>query len=138
MGTVLGTPSYMAPEQMRGEPADGRADLWAAGVMLYEMLAGRGPFAGAANAFEVMRGALASEPAPVSSLVPGLPTAIDSVLRRALARRREDRFQEAGEFARELTKAAASSGEGVDVDLALEPADAGLGRPATGPPPQKL
>lgn len=138
MGTVLGTPSYMAPEQMRGEPADGRADLWAAGVMLYELLAGRGPFAGAAKASEGMRGALTSEPAPLSSLVPGLPTAIDSVLRRALARRREDRFQEAGEFAHELTKAAASSADGVDVDLALEPAHAGLGGPAAGPPLQKL
>ena len=119
LGTMLGTPTYMSPEQMRGEAADGRADLWAAGVMLYEMLVGRGPFA-AANSAEVMRNAMASEAAPVSSLVGGLPTSIDAVLRRALAKRRDDRFQEAGEFAHELTKAGVA--DTVDLELAFVPA----------------
>ena len=121
MGTMLGTPTYMSPEQMRGEPADGRADLWAAGVMLYEMLAGRGPFA-AATVVEVMQNAMALEPAPLSSLVAGLPVSLDAVLRRALARRREDRFQEAGDFARELMKVAAAAADAVDLELAFEPA----------------
>ena len=122
IGTLLGTPTYMSPEQMLGEPADGRADLWAAGVMLYEMLVGRGPFA-AATLFELMQNAATLEPVPVSSLVPGLPTSIDAVLRRALARRRDDRFQEAGDFARELMKVAATAADAVDVELAFEPAD---------------
>jgi len=117
MGTLLGTPSYMSPEQVRGEPVDGRADLWAAGVLLYEMLVGRGPFA-ARTSFEVMQNAAVLEPVPVSSLVTGLPAALDAVLRRALARRRDDRFQEAGDFARELTKAAADT---VDLELSFEP-----------------
>jgi len=121
IGTMLGTPSYMSPEQMRGEPADGRADLWAAGVMLYEMLVGRGPFA-AATPVGVMQNALALEPVPVSTLVAGLPTSIDAVLRRALARRREDRFQAAGDFAGELMKVAAAAADAVDLELAFEPA----------------
>jgi serine/threonine-protein kinase len=122
IGTLLGTPTYMSPEQMLGEAADGRADLWAAGVMLYEMLVGRSPFAGATS-FELMRNAATLEPAPVSSLVPGLPTSIDAVLHRALARRRDDRFQEAADFARELMKvAAAAAADAVDLELAFEPA----------------
>jgi serine/threonine-protein kinase len=132
MGTLLGTPSYMAPEQMIGEAADGRADLWAAGVMLYEMLADQSPFAAAsASSFQAMQNRVAAEPTPLSSLVPGLPVAIDGLMRRALARRREERFQQAGEFARELTKAAAAAADAVDlgagsdavdVDLTVEPA----------------
>jgi serine/threonine-protein kinase len=123
MGAVLGTPTYMSPEQMRGEAADGRADLWAAGVMLYELLAGRPPFAGA-NWLEVMKNVATLEPAPVSSLVDGLPPALDALLARALAKQREDRFQEAGAFARELTKVAAAANEAIDVDLGSEPAAA--------------
>jgi serine/threonine-protein kinase len=120
MGTLLGTPAYMSPEQMRGEAADGRTDLWAAGVMLYEMLVGRHPFAGAPS-FQAMLGTGAAEPQAVSSLVPGLPLSIDAVLRRALARRREDRFQAAGDFAGELVKAAAAAADAVDLELSLEP-----------------
>ncbi|MCW5632902.1 MAG: serine/threonine protein kinase [Rubrivivax sp.] len=119
IGTLLGTPAYMSPEQMRGEPADGRADLWAVGVMLYEMLVGRGPFAGA-SAVEVMQKAAMLEPAPVSSLVASLPRTLDEVLRRALAKRRDDRYQEAADFARELVKAVAVAAESVDLDLAVD------------------
>lgn len=122
IGTLLGTPAYMSPEQMRGLPADGRADLWAAGVMLYEMLVGRSPFA-AANAVEVMQRAAMLEPAPVSALVAGLPASLDGVLQRALAKSREERFQEAGEFARELIKAVAAA-DAIDLELGGTPAPA--------------
>ena len=121
IGTLLGTPSYMSPEQMCGDAADGRADLWAAGVMLYEMLVGRSPFA-AATSFEVTQNALALEPQPVSSLLPGLPTSLDAVLHRALAKRRDERFQQASDFARELMKVATSAADAVDLELAFEPA----------------
>ncbi len=125
VGTLLGTPTHMSPEQLRGEAADGRADLWAAGVMLYEMLVGRSPFA-ASTSVMVMHNALHVDPTPVSSLLPEVPPAIDAVLRRALAKRREDRYHKAGEFARELMKvaaaaaaAAAAADEAGDVDLDL-------------------
>jgi eukaryotic-like serine/threonine-protein kinase len=139
VGTLLGTPTHMSPEQMRGEPADGRADLWAAGVMFYELLTGRSPFA-ATTSVMVMHNALHLEPPPVTSLVPEVPAGVDAVLRRALAKRREDRFQKAGEFARELMKVAAAaaaaadnpdSAGDVDLDLAL-PIAAALPRTSAG------
>jgi serine/threonine-protein kinase len=116
MGTMLGTPAYMSPEQMRGEPADGRADLWAAGTILYELLVGRSPFAGA-NGIETMMNAANNEPVPVSSLVPGLPAALDAVLARALAKRREERYQEAGDFARDLIRLVAGTTGALDLEL---------------------
>lgn len=140
IGSMLGTPSYMSPEQMRGDPADGRADLWSAGVMLYEMLVGKSPFA-APNVIEVMRNVATLEPPSVSTLVAELPPSLDAVLRRALAKRRDERFQEAGDFAAELVKAVATAAEAVDLELAgaapvdLElaiapgPAEAGPGAP---------
>ncbi len=141
VGTLLGTPTHMSPEQLRGEAADGRADLWAAGVMLYELLVGRSPFA-ASTSVMVMHNALHVDPTPVSSLLPEVPPAVDAVLRRALAKRREDRYQKAGEFARELMKVAVSAAAAaeaeeeagdVDLDLALPLGSAAsLQRPDTG------
>ena len=142
VGTLLGTPTHMSPEQLRGEPADGRADLWAAGVMLYELLVGRSPFA-ASTSVMVMHNALHVEPTPVSTLLPDVPPGIDAVLSRALAKRREDRYQKAGEFARDLMKvaaaasaaAAADDGTAADTDSDL---DLDLPLPlatATGPAP---
>ena len=123
IGTLLGTPAYMSPEQILGTPVDGRADLWAAGVMLYEMLVGRSPFA-AANSLEVRHNAIMLDPAPVSSLVDGLPTSLDAVLSRALAKDREGRFQEAGDFASELSKAVGADADAVDLELTDGPAAA--------------
>lgn len=119
MGTLLGTPAYMSPEQLRGLPADGRADLWAVGVMLCEMLVGRSPFAGT-TALEVTRNALTVEPPPVSALVPGLPASLDAVLARALAKDRDLRFHAAGDFAAELVKAVAAAADAVDLELAAD------------------
>ncbi|MBL8325593.1 MAG: serine/threonine protein kinase [Rubrivivax sp.] len=133
LGSMLGTPTYMSPEQIRGEPADGRADLWAAGVMLYEMLVGRTPFA-ATGVMEVMRNVGLLEPAPVSSLVASLPPSLDEVLRRALAKKRDERFQDAGAFADALVHAVAAAEPGVDLEVAgSTPVDLDL--TAAAPPP---
>ena len=102
-GTVLGTPSYMAPEQIRGEVADARSDLYAAGVILYQFLVGERPFSGGMVA--VMQKVLMEAPKPPSSHNPSIPDAIDAVVLRALAKVAADRFASAAEFSRELTAA---------------------------------
>ncbi|NKE17216.1 serine/threonine-protein kinase [Neoroseomonas oryzicola] len=105
VGTLIGTPSYMAPEQFRGEPVDLRADIWASGVMLYQLLTGEKPFEGGFSA--VMHKALHTEPPPPSTLSVTTPRAFDGVISRALAKRPDDRFRSAAEFA-DAIRAAAS------------------------------
>jgi serine/threonine-protein kinase len=97
VGTLIGTPSYMAPEQFRGEPVDLRADIWSSGVMLYQLLTGEKPFEGGFSA--VMHKALHTEPPPPSQLSVTTPRGFDAVIARALAKRPDDRYRSAGEFA---------------------------------------
>jgi serine/threonine-protein kinase len=106
VGTLIGTPSYMAPEQFRGEPVDLRADIWSAGVMLYQLLTGEKPFEGGFSA--VMHKALNTEPPPPSQLSVTTPRGFDAVITRALAKRPDDRFRSAGEFAEAIRAAAAA------------------------------
>jgi len=89
----LGSPTVMAPEQVNGEAVDHRADLWAAGVILYELLTGERPFTGGYPA--IFDAILGTEPPAPSSITSGLPPGFDAVLARALAKRPEDRFPDA-------------------------------------------
>lgn len=95
-GAMLGTPSYMAPEQFRGERIDGRSDLFSAGVLLYQLLTGERPFTG--TTATVMQQILSHTPPPPSSLNPALPPALDAVVLRALAKRQDERFPDAAAF----------------------------------------
>ena len=104
VGTVLGTPTHMAPEQLMGETADGRTDLWAAGVIFYELLTGRSPFAAESPA-AVMHRVMQGEPMPPSRLVAQVPMVFDALIARALKKRADERFQTAGEFAEALGQA---------------------------------
>jgi len=94
---VVGTPTHMSPEQLTGMQADGRADLWSAGVILYEMLTGVSPFLAETPA-TVMHKVLQLEPEAPSKLKPGVPPGFDDVLARALAKKADQRFQTALEF----------------------------------------
>ncbi|MBA3231198.1 MAG: tetratricopeptide repeat protein [Acidobacteria bacterium] len=90
-GTPVGTVAYMSPEQTRGEPVDLRADIWALGVVLYEMLTGRRPFTGE-NAAAVAYAIVARQPDPASTLREHLPASLDHVIATALAKLPERRF----------------------------------------------
>lgn len=97
--------AYMAPEQVLGEPADSRTNIYAAGVLLYQLLTGERPFAGAP--IPTMHDVLHAEPAAPSELPVGVPRAFDAVVQKAMAKRPQDRFATAGEFAKALRTAVA-------------------------------
>jgi len=100
-GTTLGTPAYMAPEQVRGEAVDARADLWALGAVLYEMLAGRPPFGGE-SVQAVLYGVVHEAPEPLGRAQTGLPAALVRIVNRALAKDRLARYQQAEQMLAEL------------------------------------
>ncbi len=100
--TLVGTPAYAAPERLRGDDRrDPRVDLYSVGVVLFEMLAGRRPFEG--ETFRDLARAVKHDPPPrLTSLRPDVPPALDAIVQRALAKRPEERFANAGEFAAAL------------------------------------
>lgn len=97
-GSMVGTLKYMAPEQVQGQKIDARADLFSVGVVLYQLLTDKRPFDGD-NDFSIIHQIIGHEPAPPSSINPRLPTALDAVVARALAKDRDDRFATARDFA---------------------------------------
>ncbi len=106
-GVILGTPSYMAPEQIRGIVIDGRADLYACGVMLFELLTATKPFRSAGNDPLGICMMHINEPAPrLADVLPGRDFgALEEVVARALEKDRDRRFATAGEFATALSEA---------------------------------
>ena len=93
-GTIVGTFQYMAPEQLEGIETDARADLWALGCVLYEMVTGKRAFAGPSQA-SLISAIMKDEPAPVSQVVPLSPVALDRLVQACLAKSRDDRVQTA-------------------------------------------
>ncbi len=102
-GTVLGTPAYMSPEQFMGQTVDSRTDIYSAGVLLYQLLTGEKPFEGGLTA--IMHKVLNTEPPPPSALSVTVPHAFDAVVKQAMAKRPEDRFATATDFAAALRAA---------------------------------
>ena len=100
-GTILGTFQYMAPEQLEGEEADGRTDIFAFGAVLYEMATGRPAFDGKTRT-SLIAAIVQSEPPPISTIQPLTPPALEHVIRKCLAKDREDRWQSAHDLAEEL------------------------------------
>jgi eukaryotic-like serine/threonine-protein kinase len=100
-GTILGTPQYMAPEQLEGKDADPRTDLFAFGAVVYEMATGRRAFGGATPA-SVIAAILEREPEPLARLQPLAPPALEHVVMRCLRKDPDDRWQTARDVAAEL------------------------------------
>lgn len=111
-GAMIGTPSYMSPEQFRGESVDGRADVFSSGVVLYQLLTGARPFTGSTSA--VMQQILNLQPAPPSTLLPALGARFDALVAKAMAKAPAERFASARDFHDALL--AAAGPEGADPD----------------------
>jgi len=156
-GTLLGTPNYMAPEQVRGsEDVDHRADIYAAGIILYEMLTGRIAYDGP-SVQSVLVSIMTQDPPPPRAVRPDIPPALETVILKAIARNPADRYGSATQMAVDLARIAtsmripisqmslismgASTAEGATMQAAVpvpSPAQAGtvpyIATPPTPPP----
>jgi eukaryotic-like serine/threonine-protein kinase len=125
-GALLGTPRFLSPEQILRKPLDARADLYAVGLVLYALLVGEGPFDALHDFPSVLWAHLETIPEPPGKRVPKIPRALDKVVMRALAKRREDRFESAEAFIAALDALVASSASASpisSVGVASRPAD---------------
>ena len=101
LSQTLGTPDYISPEQVKGKRGDARSDLYAVGVMLYEMLTGKAPFTGP-NAFVIMNDRLLNSPVPPREIDPTISPQLQEIIYRALERDPSKRYASAREFAWDL------------------------------------
>ena len=102
-GTIMGTVSYMSPEQARGGAIDARTDIWSLGVVLYELITGTPPFAGATPS-HVIVSLLEKDPAPLSAHVPDVPEALELIVDEALTKDPDERIQTAKQLLGKLRK----------------------------------
>ena len=111
-GRILGTAAYMSPEQAEGKPVDSRSDLFSLGVMLYEMATGQRPFTGDTS-ISIISSIVKDTPRPITELNPSLPRDLGRIVRRALAKDPERRYQSAKDLRNDLEelKASIDSGE---------------------------
>ncbi len=107
VGEIMGSPGYMSPEQFTGDEPDARTDIYAAGVIAYELLANRKPFIG--SNVEIMRQVISDRPVNASDFNPQISVQLDWATHKALAKNREDRFQNAREFALAFVQGIAAS-----------------------------
>ncbi|HEY6064620.1 MAG TPA: protein kinase [Thermoanaerobaculia bacterium] len=123
-GIIAGTVGYMSPEQVRGEPVDGRSDIFSLGVVLWEMVTGSRPFSGE-SPVETLSAILREQPPP-DPVFADLPPEFERVLRRSLEKRPEDRYPSAAELARDLRRLASDPSAGMaPADRARRPGLAG-------------
>ena len=107
-GTLVGTIAYMSPEQLEGRPVDARTDIYALGLIIYEMITGQRAFARASQA-GLIAAILTEDPPPMTALQPKTPPAVERIILTALAKDPNTRWQHAGDLAREIAWVAADS-----------------------------
>jgi eukaryotic-like serine/threonine-protein kinase len=138
-GTVVGTAAYMSPEQARGQQVDARTDIWSLGVMLYEMVAGRSPFAGPSGT-DVLAAILQNDPAPVARFDPDAPPEVQRILTKTLRKDRSQRYQSVQDFLldlqalREELQSHARSGSASITPITPEAAGSGSPQPVDSVP----
>jgi len=133
-GRLLGSPSYMSPEQVRGQVADARSDIFSFGAVLYEMLSGRRTFKGD-TAVDTMHAILREDPPELTSVDARLPTALDRIARRCLEKSPDERFRSANDVAFALEALSQSSASGPAVAAEPAPRGARTSRPTCRTPP---
>ncbi|NTW03256.1 MAG: protein kinase, partial [Oscillochloris sp.] len=126
-GALIGTPDYMAPEQIAGRPVDARTDVYALGMLAYRTLTGRRAFEGSTQ--DVLISHLYNQPPPPSSMMPGLSSNLDRAILQAVATEPTARFPSAGAFVHALSDAAATP------TVSAVPALAPVARAVNGAPP---
>jgi tRNA A-37 threonylcarbamoyl transferase component Bud32 len=120
-GALLGTPAYMSPEQFLALPVDERSDIFSAGVILYELLTGDKPFTGSVTT--IMQKVLHQHPIDPSLLNPLIPSAWDAIVKRAMAKKPESRFQSARQFAETIKQVLDARAIQVSVEATLIPSE---------------
>jgi hypothetical protein len=120
-GEIIGTPAYMAPEQIQGQPVDARSDIYSLGVVLYQMLTGGLPFETdqSHGIFGILTKHINKEPIPPTKINPETPRAVEQVVLKALNKNPADRYQSASEMAQALITAT-GTGEAITIKLSSE------------------
>ncbi|MEI8157836.1 MAG: protein kinase [Burkholderiales bacterium] len=131
VGTVMGTPAYMSPEQFMGQPVDGRSDIFSCGVILYQFLTGEKPFTG--NSTTIMFKVLHEEPLAPSLLNVALPAAFDQVVKKAMAKNPDERYQSAQEFAQAIKTTLSAPGASIASGAPADPDRTELSLPLVPP-----
>ena len=133
-GMVMGTPTYMSPEQARGLQLDARTDIFSLGILIYEMVTGRRPFEGA-NRIEILAAILNKEPPPLARYTREAPAELERIVEKALAKEREERYQSAKDLLidlRQLKKRLE-----IDTELARTTPPERIGVSRSGPLPSE-
>ena len=130
-GKVMGTAKYMSPEQARGLEVNEQTDIWSLGVLLYELAAGQVPFEGQSGS-DVLASILTTEPVPLQRHSPDIPTELQRIVRKALRKDREERYQLAKELALDLKNLRRELDLNVEMEISQQPVVPAQQNPAIG------